>query len=152
MKWKKGQNLRGEDGKTPILGIDYIVPSVKEIVSKIPKPKPGKDGSPDTGEEIIQKINKDKSDRLIRKGKVEGLADIESMARTAEANSMWRGGGGSFNYNYDISSLLDGVTKTFTLPSNARVLLVLGSSTPVIFRPTVDYTTTASAITFTSEI
>jgi hypothetical protein len=55
---------------------------------------------------------------------------------------------------YDLSGLLDGVTKTFALPAFWRVLEVKSTSTPVIFRPTTDYTVDASAmtITFTSQI
>lgn len=137
--------IPGKDGN------DSKVPGPRGLPGKDGVGKPGKDGSPDTGEEIIQKINKDKSDSLISKDKVEGLADIESMARTADANARSFGNTGSYVYDYDFSSLLDGVTKTFTLPANAKVVLVSLSSIPVL-RKTTDYTTTASSITFTSEI
>jgi len=55
---------------------------------------------------------------------------------------------------YDLSDQLDGVTKTFALPTFWRVISVQSSSTPNAFRPTTDYTTDAAAatITFTSEI
>ena len=113
----------------------------------------GKDGSPDTGEEVIGKINDDKSEKVIRKEKIEGWSEIESRARTAEANSAtFLHFSGSTILAHDLSASLNGVLKTFTLPSNARVLLVITSSFPTILRPTVDYTTTASSITFTSEI
>ena len=139
--------IPGEDGKTPSVTV------LRKIIKPlIPSPIKGDDGSPDTGEEIIQKVNEDKSDRLIRKGKVEGMDEIEQMARTADANARSLGGSGSFVYAHDLSASLDGVTKTFTLPANARVILAFASSTPGVFRPTIDYTTTASTITFTSEI
>lgn len=112
--------------------------------------KSGTDGSPDTPEEIIQKINK--SNTLIHKDKIEGLDEFETMARTADANTRSFMNTGSYVYSYDLSASLDGVTKTFTLPANARVIMVFASSTPGVFRPTTDYTTTASTITFTSEI
>lgn len=114
--------------------------------------KDGRDGSSDTGEEIVDKINKDKSGGNIKKEHIEGLLDIESLARTADANSRSFMNTGSYVYAYDLSASLDGVTKTFALPANARVILAFGSSAPGVFRPTVDYTTTASTITFTSEI
>lgn len=121
--------------------------------SKVPGPAgpQGPAGSPDTGEEIIEKINADKSKKLIRKEKVEGMKEFDDRLRTAEVNSQWRGGG-SFVYDYDYSSLLDGSTKTFTLPPNAKIITILGSSTPGIFRKTVDYTYTGSTFTFTSQI
>lgn len=113
--------------------------------------KDGVEGSPDTGEEIVGKINADTSGKKIGKEHVEGLDDIENFARTAEANTR-AFGSASFVYDYDLSSLLDGVLKTFPIPSGAKVLLVLGTSTPVVFRKTVDYTTTNTSIIFTSQI
>lgn len=68
------------------------------------------------------------------------------------------GGGGSTGARnvsaYDLSSSLNGVLKTFSLPAFWRVIDVSSSSFPYSFRPTVDYTVDASAmtITFTSEI
>jgi hypothetical protein len=79
--------------------------------------KNGKDGSPDTGKQIIEKINTEKGD-LIKKEKVEGLADIESMARTAEANSQ-RGYGGDFvteGTNISITSLAGVKTIALDIP------------------------------------
>lgn len=113
--------------------------------------KPGADGSPDTGEEIIQKINNDTSDRLVRKGKVEGLEELETRVRTTEANTR-SFNSGSFVYAQDLSASLNGVLKTFTLVPNAKVILAFCSSTPGVMRPLVDYTTTGSTITFTSQI
>jgi len=138
-------------------GIDGTTPTKKELTALIkpliPKVKEGKDGSPDTGEEIIDKINSDKSDKLIRRGQIEGLDDIDTRLRTSQANiSSMLHFSGSTVLTADISDQLNGVLKTFTLPSNARVLLVLSSSTPNIMRPTVDYTTTSSQISFTAEI
>ncbi|MEK9208127.1 MAG: hypothetical protein AAB922_06585, partial [Patescibacteria group bacterium] len=95
--------------------------------------KNGKDGSPDTGEEVIRKVNNDPSDSLIRKGKIEGLEDIESMARTADMNSRSFMNTGSYVYAQDISDQLNGVLKTLTLVSNAKVILAFGSSAPGVF-------------------
>ncbi len=139
----KGVNYRdGEDGYSPKKGVDY---------------RDGEDGSPDTGKEIIEKVNKDKSKEVIKKEKVEGIKDIEEDIKTLRTDtqnnsSFFTKFAGDTVRLYDLSSLLNGVTKTFTLPAGGQVLLVTGSSTPWFFRPTVDYTTTASSITFTSQI
>lgn len=53
---------------------------------------------------------------------------------------------------YNLSSALNGVLKTFTIPSNSLVLGVWSSSSPGAFNPTTDYTYTSTSITFTSEI
>ena len=60
--------LPGDAGYTPIKGVDYfdgkegatpdILEVAKETVAIMPKPQDGKDGSPDTGKEIVEKINK----------------------------------------------------------------------------------------------
>ncbi len=42
--------------------------------------------------------------------------------------------------SYDLSSQLNGVANTFTVPANTNFILVVSSSNPFVFRPTVDYT------------
>lgn len=43
----------------------------------------GKDGSPDTPKQVIEKINKSKGDK-IKRSRVEGLDEVESIARTSQ--------------------------------------------------------------------
>jgi len=95
----KPSSLQGKPGKAGLKGTVGKV-GVKGLKGE--KGIQGKDGSPDNGEEIIVKINKDKSDKLIRKGKVEGLDDIESMARTARANSLRHYGTEKFEQLTDV--------------------------------------------------
>lgn len=61
-------------------------------------------------------------------------------------------GGGRIVKSYDLSPLLNGVAKTFTLPVFWRVISVHSSSSPLVFRENTDYTTANLSITFTSEI
>ena len=146
--------IKGADGKDSTVQGPRGLPGLQGERSYVPGPKgePGNEGSPDTGEEVIDKINADKT-MLIKMNKIEGMDEIEKGIRVNRANTNeMMAFSGSTVLTADISDQLDGVLKTFTLPSNARVLLVLSSSTPNIMRPTVDYTATASAITFTAEI
>lgn len=72
----------------PIKGVDGKPPTdtkLKQLIKPL-IPSPLK-GSPDTGKEIITKVNDDKSKLVIKKEKVEGLADLENLAKTADANS-----------------------------------------------------------------
>lgn len=62
------------------------------------------------------------------------------------------GGAGRVVRSYDLTSQLDGVTKTFNLPALYKIISVHASSTPFSFRESVDYTYTPTSITFTSEI
>lgn len=113
--------------------------------------KDGKDGSPDTGIQIVNKINElpVEEEYQIDASHIKGLPEIEK-----------KNGGTSFVISrgqvqvYDLSSQLDGSTKTFSLPAFALVFDVRSSSFPYAFRPTTDYTVNGSLmkITFTSEI
>lgn len=96
-----------------------------------------------------------------KKLKIEAIQDLreelDKLKREVnqKANVGFGGGGvGKQNvYYYDLSSQLNGVLKTFSLPAFARILDIKLSSAPVL-RPTVDWTSDASAftITFTSAI
>lgn len=92
-KGEKGEDGRpGVDGKTPIPGVDFPIPKdgvdgkpgvngrdgrdgedaevdypalIAEILPKIPVPQSGKDGSPDTGKDIVKKLEElEGKDRL----------------------------------------------------------------------------------------
>lgn len=99
------------------------------------------------------------------KGEDEKL-DIDAIGHLREELNKLKKGTGGVQYvptassgggvvkAYDISSQLNGVLKTFTLPAFWRIISVHASSFPSAFRETVDYTSDASAmtLTFTSEI
>ena len=76
---------------------------------------------------------------------------LQKEKKTSSGARMGRGTGNATKY-YDLSSQLNGVLKTFTIPSNLRVIDVRSSSTPIAFRQTTDYTYTSTSITFTDEI
>lgn len=87
----------------------------------------------------------------------EELDKLEKKIGKAKGVTIFGGGssgGGRMVKAYDLTSSLNGVLKTFTLPAFWKVISVHSSSFPYVFRPTTDYTTDASAmsITFTSEI
>ncbi len=74
-----------QNGETP--SNDKLLSLIQPLIPEPEQGKSGNDGSPDTGEEIISKINEDTSDLVIRKEKVEGLSGIEDRLRTNEANT-----------------------------------------------------------------
>lgn len=150
-----------------INGIKSIIPSnpdfstihnrISEVESKIPTIP---ETVEETGVDIIQKINDTpiKPEYLID---IEHIKDLRRLLDEFTKNKTipilggaLSGGGGRIVKSYDLSSLLDGVTKTFALPAFWRVISVTATSDPTTFRPTTDYTTDASAmtITFTSQI
>ena len=52
----------------------------------------------------------------------------------------------------DISDKLDGVTKSFTLPTNFGIVGVYSSSAPFTFRPTIDFKEVGRTIVFEASI
>lgn len=113
----------------------------------------------DDGEEIRNKLEVlDGDERL----KIEAIKDLreeldklKKEMKGYNSNSVGIGStGGKIVKVYDLSASLDGVLKTFALPTFWRVLTVDLSSFPNTLRPTTDYTTDATAmtITFTDEV
>jgi len=122
------------DGYTPKKGVDYFDGEkgdsidkedvVNEVMSKIKVPK---DGSPDTGEEIIKKINKDET-KLIKRKKIEGL---EEEIKRLDQNTHFKKGGGMGNVITETpTGTVNGTNDTFTLSyipkSNSLILLWQG--------------------------
>lgn len=70
---------------------------------------------------------------------LKNVPSFEKSEASLKGRRMVRGAGESTLY-YDLSALCDGVTKTFTIPSNKRVLGVWGSDFPLSYRPSVDWT------------
>jgi len=123
---------------------------VKDVLSQIKLPE-YKETVLDGEEEIRKKI------LPLEIEDIDGLQ--EELDKIKKQSSFISGGGGNASGGkivraYDLSSKLNGVLKTFSLPTFWRVISVHSSSFPNAFRPTTDYTTDGSAmtITFTSEI
>lgn len=87
---------------------------------------------------------------------IEGLRKELDELRKIKTQSFSNGGGGNANkavYYYDLSGSLDG-TKSYSLPSMARIISIHLSSFPNILRDTIDYSYNPSThtLTFTDEI
>lgn len=130
-----------KDGESP--AVETIVEALKPF---IPAPL---QGSPDTAEDIRNKLELLEGDERLSIDAIRGLK--EELAKKAVVTG---GGivGRDLVKNYDLSSQLDGVTKTFNIPGTWSIIGVYCSSFPHALRPTIDYTYTPQTITFTSEI
>lgn len=133
---------------------------IEEVIARLDEREANEPEEPEeTPKEVADFLNQE--EEIIEQetiiGLVKRLRDLEdAIARKSTSTNIIGGatGGGRLVKVHDLTSQLDGVTKTFALPAFWRVLSVHSSSFPNIFRPTTDYTTDASAmtITFTSEI
>jgi len=160
-----------KDGKTPKAGVDYITPkqSIKIILAEVKKftKSTGRTIESMNSEKIKENLGTDEYVEVIARA-IERLpldkkldynyglknqpgVKLYDEKQTKGQKRLGRGTGSDVRA-YDLSGLLNGVLKTFTIPSNSRVLSVTSSSFPTTFRPTVDYTTTGTTITFTSEV
>lgn len=166
--------IKGEDGRTPIKGVDYfdgvdgkdgesiVGPAGKDGRDGVdgetivgPKGKDGKDGSPDKPIDIAKKLNT--LDGKVKRKVIEGLNDeiarlnkrITEMGRARVGSS--RGGGGNLVKYHDLSSQTNN-TRTFTVPTHRNALLLVCSDAPHIYRRTTDFTTSGTILTIDSAV
>lgn len=127
---EKGDSIRGERG---VDGRD------------------GKDGA--DGKDVDEKkITKEVIKEVIKK-----LPDLtqDTMNQVGYVSGGGMGDPATKFFVLDLSSQLNGSTKTFTITQNRILLDIASSSFPWTFRPTVDYTISGESretLTFTSEI
>lgn len=168
-KGDKGEN--GDDGYTPIKGIDYRDGIDGYTPVKGRDYRDGKDGR-DGRDGVDGKDGKDGINGIVEDiqgadivAKLVALPEKDRLPASAikglnEKKASWKKGGGRLGrgtgnaiMSYDISDLLDGNTKVFTIPANIRIVEVTSSSEPFHFRKTVDYTGTGTTtLTFTSAV
>lgn len=127
---------------------------IQAVIDQLPPPEPE-----ETAKETADRLNTEKEiiEQETIKGLIKRFEDLEDRISKAKGTTNIIGGaigGGHTAKVHDLTDSLNGVTKTFSLPAFWRVLNVYSTSSPVIFRPTTDYTVDGSSmtITFTSEI
>lgn len=128
-----------------IEAIKPMIPTLDDIMSDLEN----------MGKQIRKALKKKQLRILDIKNLRKELDELKKMKGEVIMTGGGSGGGGHIVKAYDLSASLNGVLKTFSLPAFWRVINVhTGGSIPPTMRPTVDYTTDASAmtITFTSEI
>src|SRR3989344_6657081 len=121
--------LKGDAGYTPVKGRDYFdgedgrnAPTLEEILIKIPKPEDGKDGSPDTPEEIAGKINT--LEEIIEQKTIKGLSVfLKNLQRAIREKVV--GGGGVGNPQHEtfaISASTTAVTLNFAIAAGGHAI------------------------------
>ena len=102
------------------------------------------------GEDIVKEIN----NLPITPDKQIDAKHIKNLPKAKEEKGSKRLGRGTSNpiQYYDLTSQCNGVLKTFSIPTNTKVLALYGTQFPVIFRPLIDWTATSTTISLTSEV
>ena len=133
-----------ENGKTPIKGVDYFTErDIKEILVKLNVPEV-------TGEQIVKKVN---ALEITPEKQIDAshIKNLPEFVRKAAKRTLHRGGAAVLWH--DLSSELDGVTKTFTIPvNNNNSVMVFSTQFPIIFRRTIDFTISGRTLTLTDEV
>lgn len=107
---------------------------------------PGKDGSPDTGEQVVVKVN---ALPLVPDMQIDAshIKNLDRYIKKDKKGQVVHRGGTSVLY-YDLSSLCDGVTKSFTIPTNSGVVWVGGTDAPAgQYRKTTDFSVSGNTLT-----
>jgi hypothetical protein len=158
----------GKDGYTPVKGKDYFDGKpgktgspgkdadenriIRETVSLIPTPQ---DGSPDTAEEVRDKLASLKGNARLDISAIKNFPK-ESKKKLDFSDLRWHGSGSSVAtavVAIDLSSQCDGETTLFTLPKFTTVLLLSGTQFPIIYKPGDDFITPDSThIQLTSQV
>lgn len=127
---------------------------VEDVLARIKLPE-YKETVLDTGEQIVDKINDIPLDDEDHKIGIEHIKGLRKEIDAIKSRSQIVGGGivgRDVFKDIDISSQLNGVTKTFNIQAVWNILTVDLSSFPHALRKGVDFTWTPTSITFTSEI
>lgn len=114
---------------------------------------PGRDGSPDTPIQIAEKLETLTGKDRLDKSAIDGLEEeLKSLSiKFNEARPMF-GPGKTKVYLLDLSSSLDGSTKTFPIGTHFGITGVWASSSPFAFRPIIDYVESGKNIVFTDAV
>lgn len=111
----------------------------------------------ETSEQIREKLENLKGDERLDKSAIKGLEDEIKNLKELLAKRSTRLFGGArksvYTKAYDLTSLVDGSTKAFTLPFDTiNVTAVFGTQFPLIFAPTTDWTFSGRTLTLTDAV
>ena len=123
---------------------------IQFVDSKMKTVRSGLDGSPDNPQQVKAKLKEaglSIDDIPGLKEKLEDINEKASRARGGNAKKI------TFTQVHDLSTQVNGVTRTFTVPRKTlAVPLLISSQFPFILRPTVDFTLIGNTITLTGEV
>jgi hypothetical protein len=165
---RKGVDYRdgkdGEDGapgETPRIDYDTIIrESTKKTEEAlrplVPKSEDIKNDIIKSGETIRDSLESLEGERKLDKSAIKGLGEELSNLETRIQRIPSRSGGArkiTYVKRHNLSSQVDGATKTFSLPKDTiEVLGVWGTQFPINFNPGTDWTFSGNTLTLTDEV
>ena len=129
---------------------------VQDVLAQIKLPA-YKETVLDGPDEIRNKLELLQGEERLDKSAIKGLEDeirnLKDMIVNVGTN---RGNSSGPNANAvqyaDLSSQCNGVLKAFSVPRHRKIIALHGSESPLIYRPTTDFTTSNVTLTLTSEV
>jgi len=135
----------GKDGKDGLDADDKKI--IKKVLKKIPKEK--------TAEDIRDMLEYLGDEERLEISAINGLTKkLEKLESKIGKSSTRVLAGPSANavLSEDLTSQCNGVAKSFTVPRHRKVIALLGTQFPIVYRPTTDFTTSNMTLTLTSEV
>lgn len=127
----------GSDGKNGIDGAPGI---------------PGKDGSPDTPRQIKDKLLSLTDEEKLAVKDIQGLPDVLDGLSKRASGRVQTPAKAFMVRRTDLTSLCNGVLKTFNVGTHFGIIGVFGTEFPQVYRPLIDYTETAQGFTLTAAV
>lgn len=125
------------------------IPNIEEVEERVERNLPKLGAAVRDGLELLQD-----SERLDISA-IKGLSELQEkvdLAAKMESRRVIAGPSANAVQYVDLSSQLDGSTKTFNTPKYRHALLLIGTQFPILFRPTTDFTLGNGKITLTAEV
>ena len=163
IKGDRGDSIKGDPGYTPVAGVDY--PNKKQFLEMLAGIAPKKKDLKEMTEKLVKKYKLEipTFDEIARgiesqpeKKKLDYYKGLKNQPDPLSKDDVNRIAGGIMRGGGDrvrVHSLSgDGSSKTFTVPTHKRALMVVGTDFPIIYKPTTDFTTSGTTLTLTSEV
>lgn len=113
----------------------------------------GESGSPDTPTQVRDKLESLKGNERIDKSAIKGFDEIEKSVKEIGSRRIQTPAKAYRVRTADCSSQCDGSNKTFYVGgTHFGIIGVFGTQAPITYRPTIDYTETATGFTLTSVV
>lgn len=140
---EKGKELEAKISEVPVIDVGQIA---KDAAALIP-PKVI------TAEEERDRLETLTGNDRLDKSAIKGIEEIEKAIQTAASTRVQTPAKSYQIRNKDCSSQCDGANKTFTVGgTHFGIIGVYGTQFPLIYRPIIDYTETATGFLLTSAV
>ena len=154
IKGEPGESITGPMGPKPIAGLDYPIPENGKDGESIKGDK-GDDGSPDSPEQVRDKLEILQGDERLDVSAIKGIDDkIAILEKRISSIKIPQMGMKKIQYvkRVNLTSQVDGIVTSFTLPKDTvAVISVASTQFPMTF-DAADFTLTGNRLVLSSSL